>query len=68
MGDVTEEEIEAELGVIRTQHGYALQKLGKDKEALQLYNGVIKGKYVSVYARNNVTYYMMICVLNMKEY
>ncbi|XP_048746270.2 signal recognition particle subunit SRP72-like [Ostrea edulis] len=42
--DVTEEEIEEELGIIRVQLAFVLQKLGKNEEALQLYNQVLKNR------------------------
>ena len=42
--EATQEEIDAELGVIRVQMGYVLQKMGQNDEALKLYNQVIKQK------------------------
>lgn len=42
--DVTEEEIEEELGIIRVQLAFVLQKLGKNEEALQIYNQVLKNR------------------------
>lgn len=42
--DVTEEEIEEELGIIRVQLAFVLQKLGRNEEALQLYNQVLKSR------------------------
>ncbi|XP_054720247.1 signal recognition particle subunit SRP72-like [Uloborus diversus] len=56
--DATEEEIEAELGVIRVQHGYVLQLLNKNDRALKIYNQVLKNKpsdlAVAAVACNNV--------------
>lgn len=56
--DATEEEIEAELGVIRVQHGYVLQLLGKNDRAMKIYNQVLKKKpddvAVAAVASNNV--------------
>ncbi|XP_071947675.1 signal recognition particle subunit SRP72-like [Antedon mediterranea] len=42
--DMTEEEMEEELGVIRVQRGYILQLTGKNEEALKLYNQVVKSR------------------------
>lgn len=42
--DFTEEEIEEELGVMRSQIGYIKQLQGKTSEALTIYNQVLKGK------------------------
>ena len=42
--EAAQEEIDAELGVIRVQMGYVLQKMGQNDEALKLYNQVIKQK------------------------
>ncbi|ELU13722.1 hypothetical protein CAPTEDRAFT_98316 [Capitella teleta] len=42
--DTTEEDIDAELGIIRVQKAYALQCLGRIKEATELYNQVAKQK------------------------
>ncbi|XP_028391158.1 signal recognition particle subunit SRP72-like [Dendronephthya gigantea] len=57
-GDVTEEEIESELGVLRVQRGYTCQMLGKDDEAMKLYNQVLKSRpndiAISAVASNNV--------------
>ncbi|CAB3998810.1 Signal recognition particle subunit SRP72 [Paramuricea clavata] len=57
-GDVTEEEIESELGVLRVQRGYTCQILGKDDEAMKLYNHVLKSRpndvAISAVASNNV--------------
>lgn len=56
--DATEEEIEAELAVIRVQHGYALQVLNRNDRALKMYNQVLKSKpsdvAVAAVASNNV--------------
>lgn len=38
------EDIEEEVGIIRVQLGYVMQKLGKEKEAQNIYNSVLKGK------------------------
>ncbi|KAK3095763.1 hypothetical protein FSP39_018742 [Pinctada imbricata] len=58
--DVTEEEIEDELAIIRVQLAFTLQKLGKNEEAMQLYNLVFKNKpsdvgLVAVASNNVVT-------------
>lgn len=45
--DVTEEDIDAELAVIHSQMAYIMQLQGRADEALQLYNQVIKLKWVS---------------------
>lgn len=42
--DVTEEEIEEELGIIRVQLAYVLQKQGRRDEAVKLNNQVLKNK------------------------
>jgi signal recognition particle subunit SRP72 len=42
--DVPDDEIEAELGIIRVQLGYVLHKMGKIDPALKLYNQVLKLK------------------------
>lgn len=42
--DATEEEIDAELGIIRAQIGYVYQVLGKNDVALRHYNQVLKQK------------------------
>eukprot|EP00088_Acartia_fossae_P008823 TRINITY_DN1423_c0_g1_i10.p1 TRINITY_DN1423_c0_g1~~TRINITY_DN1423_c0_g1_i10.p1 ORF type:complete len:657 (-),score=254.81 TRINITY_DN1423_c0_g1_i10:205-2175(-) len=39
-----EEEIEEEIGIIKVQMAYVLQKQGKEKEAQTLYNAVLKNK------------------------
>ncbi|XP_015908172.2 signal recognition particle subunit SRP72 [Parasteatoda tepidariorum] len=56
--DATEDEIEAELGVIRVQHAYVIQLLGKNDRAMKLYNQVLKSKPSDVataaVASNNV--------------
>ncbi|XP_072041807.1 LOW QUALITY PROTEIN: signal recognition particle subunit SRP72-like [Amphiura filiformis] len=40
--DMTEEEIEAELGSVRVQKGYILQLQGKTDDAMKIYNQVVK--------------------------
>lgn len=45
--DNTEDDVHAELGVIRVQMGYVLQQLGQQDEALKLYNVVIKQKFAT---------------------
>ncbi|GIX86512.1 signal recognition particle subunit SRP72 [Caerostris extrusa] len=56
--DLTEEEVESELGVIRVQQAYALQMLQKNDRALKLYNLVLKNKPVDsaviAVASNNI--------------
>ena len=56
--DYTEEEIEEELSVVRVQVGYALQTQGRPKEALAVYNAILKQKpddvSQTVIASNNV--------------
>lgn len=42
--DAGEEDMDTELGVIRVQMGYVLQRLGKNDESLKLYNQVLKNK------------------------
>lgn len=42
--DLTEEELEEELAIIRVQMGYLLQKKGREDEASQLYNLVQKNR------------------------
>ncbi len=42
MQDMTEEEIEAELGSVRVQRAYILQLQGKTDEAMKIYNQVVK--------------------------
>lgn len=44
--DITEEDIESELAVIHSQMAYIMQLQGRTEEALQLYNQVIKLKWV----------------------
>ncbi|KAK7588106.1 hypothetical protein V9T40_005351 [Parthenolecanium corni] len=41
---LTEDEILDELAIIKTQIGYCLQKLGKEKEAQAIYNSILKLK------------------------
>ncbi|XKL66531.1 hypothetical protein PGB90_009951 [Kerria lacca] len=41
---LTEEEILDELAIIKTQIGYCLQKLDKEKEAQNIYNSILKQK------------------------
>ncbi|XP_017285263.1 signal recognition particle subunit SRP72 [Kryptolebias marmoratus] len=58
--DVTEEDIESELAVIRSQMAYIVQLQGRTDEALQLYNQVIKLKpsdvgLLAVTANNIIT-------------
>ena len=56
--DYTEEEMESELAVVRVQLGYALQLQDKGREAMGLYNAVLKQKPSdvshSVVASNNI--------------
>ncbi|XP_032220654.1 signal recognition particle subunit SRP72 isoform X2 [Nematostella vectensis] len=56
--DITEEDIEAELGVARTQLGYTYQIQGKNEDAMKLYNQVLKNKpsdmSLTAVASNNV--------------
>ena len=56
--DYTEEEMESELAVVQVQLGYALQLQDKGKEAMGLYNAVLKQKPSdishSVVASNNI--------------
>ncbi|XP_014675381.1 PREDICTED: signal recognition particle subunit SRP72-like [Priapulus caudatus] len=56
--DATEEEIDAELEIIRVQLGYVLQMQGKPEQALKLYNQVLKQKPsdvgVAAVAFNNI--------------
>lgn len=56
--DLTEEELESELAVVRVQLGYALQLQDRGREALGLYNAVLKQKPSdvshSVVASNNI--------------
>lgn len=58
--DATEEEIDAELGIIRAQMGYVYQVMGKRDLALRLYNQVLKQRpddvaLVAVASNNVVT-------------
>lgn len=58
--DVPEEEIEAELGVIRAQLGYALQMQNKEGRAMKIYNQILKQRpsdiaVVAVASNNIVT-------------
>ena len=41
-----EEDIEKELAIIVAQLGFVCQLQGRDAEALELYQGVLKSKYV----------------------
>lgn len=56
--DAGEEDMDTELGVIRVQMGYVLQRLGKNDESLKLYNQVLKNKPsdigLSAVASNNI--------------
>ncbi|XP_047128704.1 signal recognition particle subunit SRP72 isoform X1 [Hydra vulgaris] len=56
--EITEEEIEEDLGVIRAQLGYIYQLEGKTTEALSAYNSVMKGKQtdmtLSAVVSNNI--------------
>lgn len=56
--DLTEEEVENELSVVRVQRGFAKQLQGLSKEALSLYTAVLKQKPTdvlhTVVASNNV--------------
>ncbi|CAH3021478.1 unnamed protein product [Porites evermanni] len=56
--DIAEEEIEAEMGVVRTQLAYAYQVQGKNDEAQKLYNQVLKSKpndlALAAVASNNI--------------
>ncbi|CAL1536982.1 unnamed protein product [Lymnaea stagnalis] len=59
-GDLTEEELDEELAIIRVQRGYIFQSLGKNDQASQLYNLVLKTKpsdagLVAVVSNNVVT-------------
>lgn len=47
--DVTPEEVDEELAIIRVQLAYILQYQGKNNEANALYNQVQKHKYVDFY-------------------
>ena len=44
--EIAEEDIESELGVVRTQLAYTYQLQGKNDDAQKLYNQVLKSKYV----------------------
>lgn len=44
---MTEEDIQSELAVIHSQMAYVMQLQGRTDEALQLYNQVIKLKWVA---------------------
>ncbi|XP_033102958.1 signal recognition particle subunit SRP72-like [Anneissia japonica] len=56
--DMTEDEMEGELGVIRVQRGYILQLKGKNEEAMKLYNQVVKSRPADIglfaVASNNI--------------
>ncbi|XP_033757773.1 signal recognition particle subunit SRP72-like [Pecten maximus] len=56
--EVTEEEIEDELAIIRVQLAFVLQKLQRTEEALSIYNQVMKHKPsdagISAVASNNI--------------
>ncbi|KAI0231458.1 Signal recognition particle subunit SRP72 [Lamellibrachia satsuma] len=56
--DVAEDEVDAELSIIRVQLGYTLQELGRSDEALKLYSQVLKKKPsdagLAAVASNNV--------------
>lgn len=43
---MTEEDVESELAIIHSQMAYVMQLQGRTEDALQLYNQVIKLKYV----------------------
>lgn len=58
--EFTEEDLENEIGIIRVQMAYCLQKLGKSEEAMRIYNTVLKNKpsdttVVAVASNNIVT-------------
>lgn len=58
--DVTEEEIESELSVLKVQLGYAMQLQGREDEAMKIYNQVIKTRpsdvgLVAVASNNIIT-------------
>ncbi|CAH1782975.1 unnamed protein product [Owenia fusiformis] len=40
--DVTEDEIDEELGIVVVQRAYCLQMMGKEEEAMKMYNTVVK--------------------------
>ena len=56
--ECTEEEIEREIAVVRTQLGYSLQVEGKQDEAMATYNAILKQKSgdtaLTVVASNNI--------------
>eukprot|EP00058_Branchiostoma_floridae_P022788 XP_002608278.1 hypothetical protein BRAFLDRAFT_115079 [Branchiostoma floridae] len=56
--EVTEEDIEAELGVLKTQRAYCLQLQGQNEEATKIYNQVLKSRPTDVgltaVASNNI--------------
>ncbi|KAK2148126.1 hypothetical protein LSH36_514g01028 [Paralvinella palmiformis] len=56
--DMTDEDIEVELGDIRVQMGYIYQKMGKNDEAMKQYNLVIKSRPTDItlaaVASNNI--------------
>ncbi|XP_059161427.1 signal recognition particle subunit SRP72-like [Physella acuta] len=59
-GDITEEELDEELAIIRVQRGYILQRQNKNDQASQLYNQVLKTKpsdagLIAVVSNNVVT-------------
>lgn len=57
---MTEEDIQSELAVIHSQMAYVMQLQGRTDEALQLYNQVIKLKWVGgIIASNLVSKKMM---------
>ena len=43
--EATEEEIEAELAIIRAQIGYCYQMQKKEETALRMYNQILRQKY-----------------------
>ncbi|KAK0062380.1 signal recognition particle subunit SRP72 [Biomphalaria pfeifferi] len=58
--DLTEEELDEELAIIRVQRGYIFQIQGKQEQASQLYNQVLKAKptdagLIAVVSNNIVT-------------
>ena len=53
--DVAEEEIESEMGVVRTQLAYTYQLQGKNDDAQKLYNQVLKSKYVYCFPNSSIT-------------
>ncbi|CAH3122603.1 unnamed protein product [Pocillopora meandrina] len=56
--DIAEEEIESEMGVVRTQLAYTYQLQGKNDDAQKLYNQVLKSKpddlALAAVASNNI--------------